>query len=240
MQVQDIQCQIAQTQIGRYLGGEAFDAETLRQLNEHISGCSKCKEFVNSRRAEVTAEELAAEAPSWRERLADMFRQHSKPILYTAALATILVAMGFLSNDPTTIFGQRATAATQVQPTGAEKQAETAALRTPTQETQLIDKAEEGNEPLQVQVGSLAPTNSRNPKSFGGPVGSIDASGQPTVTVYPPTSAIAKAVDKPSANKPQTTTHRSKPRTQKRFTNKAPRPSPRIVIYDPQGNVINP
>jgi hypothetical protein len=53
MQVQNFECQIAQAQISRYLAGEQMDAETVEQLNEHVSGCTVCKAAIAERRAHL-------------------------------------------------------------------------------------------------------------------------------------------------------------------------------------------
>lgn len=51
MTVQNFECKIAKSQIGRYLSGEAMSAESLRQLEEHIAECASCKLTVVERRA---------------------------------------------------------------------------------------------------------------------------------------------------------------------------------------------
>lgn len=51
MPVTDFECQIARSQIGRYLSGEALSSESMRQLDEHIADCPACKELVAERRA---------------------------------------------------------------------------------------------------------------------------------------------------------------------------------------------
>jgi len=51
MQVQSLECQLAQAQIGRYLSGAAFSGEALTQLEKHISACETCKTVVDERRS---------------------------------------------------------------------------------------------------------------------------------------------------------------------------------------------
>src|SRR5688572_1375339 len=53
MQVQNFECQIAQSQMARYLAGEAFSPEAVKQLNEHIAGCTSCKASLSQRRASL-------------------------------------------------------------------------------------------------------------------------------------------------------------------------------------------
>ena len=51
MTVQNFECKIAKSQIGRYLSGEAMSSESLRQLEEHIAECAHCTQTVMERRA---------------------------------------------------------------------------------------------------------------------------------------------------------------------------------------------
>ena len=50
MPVLDFECQLARSQITRYMGGEALSQESLRQLGLHAATCPGCKEFLSSRR----------------------------------------------------------------------------------------------------------------------------------------------------------------------------------------------
>ena len=73
MQVENIECQIAQAQIGSFLSGSGLSDEAVRQLEEHIAGCVHCKSVLSERRdalkamltgkqAVVDFEEIAREA----------------------------------------------------------------------------------------------------------------------------------------------------------------------------------
>lgn len=55
MQVENIECQIAQAQIGHYLAGSGLSQEAMSQLEDHIAGCLDCKEALNHKRAELKA-----------------------------------------------------------------------------------------------------------------------------------------------------------------------------------------
>lgn len=55
MSVQNIECQIAQGQIGRYLTGGALSPEALDQLEGHIGECKACTEFLSERRTGLQA-----------------------------------------------------------------------------------------------------------------------------------------------------------------------------------------
>lgn len=55
MAVKNIECQIARGQIGRYLSGDPFSAEALRQLEGHIGGCAVCKGHLAERKKALQA-----------------------------------------------------------------------------------------------------------------------------------------------------------------------------------------
>ena len=55
MQVENIECQIAQAQIGNFLAGSGLSPEAMEQLEEHIAGCANCKTVLNERRSELKA-----------------------------------------------------------------------------------------------------------------------------------------------------------------------------------------
>lgn len=50
MQVQELECQIAQAQMGRYLSGEEMPTDMLEELEGHIAGCDRCREVLQVRR----------------------------------------------------------------------------------------------------------------------------------------------------------------------------------------------
>lgn len=55
MSVQNVECQIAQAQIGRYLTGGALSPEALEQLEGHIGECAACTEMLRQRREGLQA-----------------------------------------------------------------------------------------------------------------------------------------------------------------------------------------
>jgi hypothetical protein len=131
MQVQNFECQIAQSQMARYLSGESFSPEAVRQLNEHISGCVSCKSALAQRRASLQDQisrrstpsaaspkaVIEAPTPEPREVVVSVEEQtattknFTKPLLLSSALAVVLVGMTVITRDPTTLFGQRASQA---------------------------------------------------------------------------------------------------------------------------------
>lgn len=55
MPVQNIECQIANAQLGRYIAGEGMAAEAVRQLEAHVSSCPDCKRTLEEKRAALVA-----------------------------------------------------------------------------------------------------------------------------------------------------------------------------------------
>jgi hypothetical protein len=55
MQVENIECQIAQAQIGNFLAGSGLSQEAMQQLEDHIAGCANCKAVLSERRNELKA-----------------------------------------------------------------------------------------------------------------------------------------------------------------------------------------
>jgi hypothetical protein len=85
MSVENIECQIAKAQIGRYITGDALSPEAVEQLEAHIADCRDCKEQLALRRQSLmsmlgasTAGDLPAQAvvqvPTARTSVADALR----------------------------------------------------------------------------------------------------------------------------------------------------------------------
>jgi hypothetical protein len=55
MQVQNIECQIARAQLGRYLAGDGMAGEAVSQLEAHIAKCPDCKAAMQAKRASLEA-----------------------------------------------------------------------------------------------------------------------------------------------------------------------------------------
>jgi hypothetical protein len=53
MQVENIECQIAQAQIGNFLAGSGLSDEAMVQLEEHIASCPTCKTALAAKREEL-------------------------------------------------------------------------------------------------------------------------------------------------------------------------------------------
>lgn len=151
MRVGNFECQIAQSQIGRYLGGEGLSNEAVRQLNQHIAECADCQQVLNERKAALLGmlgaapaqAVVHAEDPGPRQTLRDRLQEQlakaqanvapapaepdpvppverkpaapakatlTKPMLYSLALAAVMIAMSYLAKNPTSILGEKASA----------------------------------------------------------------------------------------------------------------------------------
>ena len=116
MKVQNIECQLAQVQLKRYLAGEELPGELLTDLETHLEDCTECREAAKKQRAaaEPSAEqpklklaEEAAEKPA-RAKVDLSGLKNSKTLLLSGALAVVLIAMSTVLRDPTKLFGAKA------------------------------------------------------------------------------------------------------------------------------------
>ncbi len=55
MSTKNIECQLAKGQIGRYLNGDRFSAEAVKQLEAHIAECDECTALLAERKKAVMA-----------------------------------------------------------------------------------------------------------------------------------------------------------------------------------------
>lgn len=130
MQLQNIECQIAKGQIGRYLAGDPLSDEAVGQLEAHIAGCDECRAYVAHRKAALQ-EMLQGESPepiSKRAGILDLIRKQmtsrgvvqavaqaapsskssvAKPLVFSAALALVLIGMSYLSKNLGSITGPK-------------------------------------------------------------------------------------------------------------------------------------
>lgn len=82
MSVQNIECQIAQGQITRYLAGDSFPTAVVTELEKHIADCPNCQEIVNQKKAMLQAMmrmQNAAPAKAVIEPLED-FEEDEEPV----------------------------------------------------------------------------------------------------------------------------------------------------------------
>jgi hypothetical protein len=132
MTVRELECQIAKSQISRYVAGEVMSPDAMGQLEKHVQVCPDCKSALSERRTallqllEKKAPKTAAifvdvEDEPLHETLGEKLRRKAsekaasapkaapknitKPLLYSAALAGVLLAMSYVSNNMNSITG---------------------------------------------------------------------------------------------------------------------------------------
>lgn len=136
MQTENLECKIAQAQMGRYLGGEGLSNEAVADLEGHIKACPACKEAIQARRRalesvlalptieefpalKVSRPEIKPAGMPWVDaiRRAPAAKADSEPTkrnwrtpAMAAGLVVVLVAMSTMAKEPTRIFGDRALA----------------------------------------------------------------------------------------------------------------------------------
>ena len=186
MQVENIECQIAQAQIGNFLAGSGLSQEAMEQLEEHIAGCPGCKAALSERRSELRAlltkpkavvdfEKIAQEAEATKAKsISTALRKKSlqqmlepapepvvespkprptadapvenlepkaskkpsqwKPLIYSLALAAVLVGMSLFSKNITALFGPKLGAATSLGTSTTAPLPEPAPIETPSED----------------------------------------------------------------------------------------------------------
>lgn len=122
MQVQNIECQLAQVQLKRYLTGEELPGELLTDLETHLEECAECREAAKQQRVKATTsapaeaaetrpkltlQDILAEKPS-RAKFDLSGLKNSKTLVLSGALALVLIAMSTVLRDPTKLFGAKA------------------------------------------------------------------------------------------------------------------------------------
>ncbi|MCX7800237.1 MAG: hypothetical protein N2109_07845 [Fimbriimonadales bacterium] len=152
MPVQNVECQIARLQIGRFLKGEILPKDMMAQLEAHLGRCQECRAELAGRKAELHAlangsAAVGAPEPSRRERTepqpaaARPNQQKAAPrkaavatppaaaqpfpwklLVYSLSLAGVLAAMSFLAKDPTALFGAKAADAAEASPASGAQQ----------------------------------------------------------------------------------------------------------------------
>lgn len=125
MQVESVECQLAQVQLKRYLQGEELPADLMAELERHLKTCGNCKEAAQRQRDSlagmlgkpakpklnpwaVLASEKAAVTPTGGKPNILAAFKNSKTIALSGALALVLIAMSTILRDPTKLLGPKA------------------------------------------------------------------------------------------------------------------------------------
>jgi hypothetical protein len=286
MRVANIECQIAQGQIGRYLLGEGFSAEALRQLEEHVASCPDCKQVLQARRTALQAmlggetqpadpvSPAAAEpdepaAPSGTPNpLLEILRQRTlglagrgtataavmvpadstggtpqqtlepvpgqsgywKPLVYSGALALVLILMSYMSKAPAALLGEKAL------PAGAAVEAapsqDTPILGTPPESTDPDAQAALEEEPSSELAEEAEPERSSAARASGRRTSAAAAEDPPAEPRANVRSQRPAAPRQPAA---RPTRSQDAPRQQQRAPVRQAPPQDTIRVYAPEG-----
>lgn len=125
-----LECELAQVQMKRYLGGEELPAQLMQSLEHHIKSCPGCKAALDEQRMKL-ASKLAGEKASKPNLLdslkaklpkplpkkpqADVFKApnpwlatfNTKTVFLSIALAVVLFAMSAIAKDPSKLLGPK-------------------------------------------------------------------------------------------------------------------------------------
>lgn len=134
MQSENLECKIAQAQMGRYLGGEGLSNEAILNLELHVKSCTPCKEAIQARRKALesvlalpTIEDFPAlnvshpeikpagmpwvdaiqRMPTVKKETGDPKKRSWRTPVMAGGLMAILFVMTNMAKEPTRMFGDR-------------------------------------------------------------------------------------------------------------------------------------
>ena len=125
MQTRNLECQLAMAQLKRYLSGAKLSDEAMEALESHIIECPACQLAVQAQRAQnekaapvspLTQAVVQTPAPTAQSGK-PVLGGHLKTLGLSLGLATILIAMSMIANDPTKLFGDRLQSTSKPKPT---------------------------------------------------------------------------------------------------------------------------
>ncbi len=135
MQTENLECKIAQAQMGRYLGGEGLSNEAIANLELHVKSCAGCKEAIQARRKalesvlalptieefpalNVSHPEIKPQGMPWVDAIRRMLapkedsdnpkKRNWRTPAYAGGLMAVLLVMSNMAKEPTKVFGNRA------------------------------------------------------------------------------------------------------------------------------------
>lgn len=252
MQVQNIECHLAQVQLKRYLAGDEMPDELLADLVGHIKRCKECTQaaeqhkesladMLNCHAARPAGDGLMAKIAAGGKALVtprdpsgerSPLIQSPKTLILSGALALTLIVMSTVMRDPTALFGPRASEVQQDTPptSEAEPKAEKADEPKKTEEP-AEEKASEPAEPTAILPGETNPAVEE-------PIGEADDQVLVAETGKPTAAVPAKPVAKPAATAPKATT-KAPARSTAKPTESAPKPGTGTIrVYAPDGKPV--
>ena len=225
MQTRNLECQLAMAQLKRYLSGAKLSDEAMEALESHVIECPTCQLAVQAQRAQneqatpvspLTQAVVQTPAPT---------AQSGKPILgghlktlgLSLGLATILIAMSMIANDPTKLFGDRLQSTSNPKSTGKPNPKPVAQAKPPEAPKPVVASAE-------VTRVDEEPVDKPN---------SPQKSATVTTQQELPRKPEPKVPEKPRRLAP-----RSKPSHPKPAPRKATQPDSGIKVYDQNGTPL--
>ena len=117
MQTRNLECQLAMAQLKRYLSGSKLSDEALEALESHLVDCPVCRLAVQAQKVHTepvlpTQAVVQTPAPTPEPKKAPL-QGHLKTLALAVGLATVLIAMSMIANDPTKLFGERLQSSTK-------------------------------------------------------------------------------------------------------------------------------
>lgn len=241
MAVQNIECQIAQAQLGPYLAGDPLGAEAVRQLEAHFGKCADCKAVLTDRktalisqieaapankrtppasglgRAVVSQVSVSAERPEAQGPSATPALQASKwkPLALSGALALVLLGMSYFGKNGFDLLGPKAETNLAATATTEKVTPATTAESTP------ATPAPEPN----------APFSDLNALELGFGLAALPSLGDVVPESAPAENQRVAVPRRPAQSK------RTVRRSPVRHRPKAARSA--VRVYDPSGNPIN-
>lgn len=205
-------------QLKRYLNGSKLSDDALEALESHLVECPVCRLAVQAQKVNtepVLPTQAVVQTPAPTVEKKSLLNGHLKTLGLAIGLATVLVAMSMIANDPTKLFGDRlqdSKSTSKVNPnTPTAKRVESKPSQ-PVKTEPVVGSAE---------ASRPEPVKKPEPESTTPPVKPEPKSPEPTQQA------------KPAA--------KSKPRTRPTPRKPAPQPTSNasgIRVYDQNGNPI--
>lgn len=239
MPVQNVECQIAQLQIIRFLKGEAVSGDMVEQLEAHIGQCSECRAYLAERKQELLSL-VGEERPSTRSSTTSKLTTKDKAVVatppsaakfswktaaYAGGLTVVLLSMSLLSRNPTSFLGAK------VQADSDQPGQPLAAV---------------SSEPSTV---AATPSLSESPTIFI--ASQIEPFERGSDEVEPASVPDSAPITEPTRSEPEVTVEQAAPKKAATPTPKATKPEPKpepkpaatggsLRFYDAEGRPIDP
>lgn len=209
-------------QLKRYLSGSTLSDEALEALESHLVDCPICRLAVQAQKVHTepvlpTQAVVQTPAPTPEPKKAPL-QGHLKTLALAVGLATVLIAMSMIANDPTKLFGERLQSSTTPPTTTVASKPQTTKPQATKPETSSSDSV-----PTPV-------------------VGSAETS-RPEPELPASTPVDAPAPEKTVTMAPKTNEPTTRPKAKAKPVRRAPAANTQAVpsgikVYDANGNPI--